>query len=297
MKIFDCFMYFDEDLILDLRLNYLDKFVDEFVIVESRYSHNGKRREPKFNIKKFEKFRKKITYLLIDHQEEDLYPIKDTDNTNKINEKKIMNALQRENFQRNFLIKGLTQANDEDWIIISDLDEIPNLQINNLRESTNEIVFFKQMMIYYKLNLYLENFPWIGSKACKKGKLKSPQWLRNIKDRSYPWWRLDVFFSKTKYSNINIYENGGWHFSYIKSPENIEKKLKSYLHHVEYEINPIGIEKISKLIKEKKTVYNLKVDSRLNKFDEANKLKKLDLSLLPQYVKDNISMFNDWIEK
>jgi len=297
MKIFDCFMYFDEDLILDLRLNYLDEFVDEFVIVESRYSHNGKRREPKFNIKKFEKFRKKITYLLIDHQEEDLYPIKDTDNTNKINEKKIMNALQRENFQRNFLIKGLTQANDEDWIIISDLDEIPNLQINNLRESTNEIVFFKQMMIYYKLNLYLENFPWIGSKACKKGKLKSPQWLRNIKDRSYPWWRLDVFFSKTKYSNINIYENGGWHFSYIKSPENIEKKLKSYLHHVEYEINPIGIEKISKLIKEKKTVYNLKVDSRLNKFDEANKLKKLDLSLLPQYVKDNISMFNDWIEK
>ena len=297
MKIFDCFMYFDEDLILDLRLNYLDEFVDEFVIVESRYSHNGKRREPKFNIKKFEKFRKKITYLLIDHQEEDLYPIKDTDNTNKINEKKIMNALQRENFQRNFLIKGLTQANDEDWIIISDLDEIPNLQINNLRESTNEIVFFKQMMIYYKLNLYLENFPWIGSKACKKGKLKSPQWLRNIKDRSYPWWRLDVFFSKTKYSNINIYENGGWHFSYIKSPENIEKKLKSYLHHVEYEINPIGIEKISKLIKEKKAVYNLKVDSRLNKFDKGNILKKLDLYLLPKYVKDNISIFNDWIEK
>ena len=62
-------------------------------------------------------------------------------------------------------------------------------------------------------------------------------------------------------------------------------------------MNPIDKDKISKLIEEKKAIYNLKVDSRLNKFDEGNKLKKLDLSLLPQYVKDNISMFNDWIEK
>ena len=297
MKIFDCFMYFDEDLILDLRLNYLDNFVDKFVIVESTYNHNGEKRKPQFDLNKFKKFENKITYLLIDHHEKDFFSIKDTDNLDQVAGKKIMNALKRENYQRNFLIKGLIEATDEDWIIISDLDEIPNLQFNNLRECKNKIVFFKQMMIYYKLNLYLENFSWIGSKACKKRELKSPQWLRNIKDRNYPWWRLDIFFSEKKYSNINIFENGGWHFSYIKSPENIEKKLKSYLHHAEYEMNPIGLEKISKLIEEKKTIYNLKVDSRLNKFDEGNKLKKLDLNLLPQYVKDNISIFDDWIEK
>ena len=297
MKIFDCFMYFDEDLILDVRLNYLNKFVDQFVIVESVYSHNGEKRKPQFDIKKFKKFENKITYLLIDHQEKDFLPIKDTDTLNEVAGKKVMNALKRENYQRNFLINGLIEATDEDWIIISDLDEIPNLEMNNLKECENKIVFFKQIMIYYKLNLYLAEFPWIGSKACKKSVLKSPQWLRNIKDRNYPWWRLDTFFSKTKYSNINIFENGGWHFSYIKNPEGIERKLKSYLHHAEYEMNPIDKEKISKLIEEKKAVYNLKVDSRLNKFDEGNKLKKLDLSLLPQYVKDNISMFSDWIEK
>ena len=297
MKIFDCFMYFDEDLILDLRLNYLNDFVDKFVIVESTYSHNGEKRKPQFDLSKFKKFENKITYLLIEHHEKDFFSIKDTDNLNQVAEKKVMNALKRENYQRNFLTNGLIEATDEDWIIISDLDEIPNLQINNLRECKKKIVFFKQMMIYYKLNLHLENFPWIGSKACKKRELESPQWLRNIKDRNYPWWRFDIFFSKTKYSNINIFENGGWHFSYIKSPENIEKKLKSYLHHAEYEMNPIGIEKISKLIEEKKAIYNLKIDSRLNKFDEGNKLKKLDLNLLPQYVKDNISLFNDWIEK
>ena len=297
MKIFDCFMYFDEDLILDLRLNYLDDFVDKFVIVESTYNHNGEKRKPQFDLNKFKKFENKITYLLIDQREKDFFSIKDSDNLNEVAGKKVMNALRRENYQRNFLIKGLLEANDEDWIIISDLDEIPNLQINNLRECKNEIVFFKQMMIYYKLNLCLENFRWIGSKACKKKELKSPQWLRNIKDRNYPWWRLDTFFSNTKYSNINIFENGGWHFSYIKSPENIEKKLRSYLHHAEYELNPMSIEKISKLIEEKKAIYNLKVDSKLNKFDQGNKLKKLDLNLLPQYVKDNISIFNDWIEK
>ena len=297
MKIFDCFMYFDEDLILDLRLNYLDKFVDKFVIVESVYNHNGQKRDPQFNIDKFKKFKNKIIYLLIDHEGEIYADIKKDDDSNRIAEKQIMNALKRENYQRNYIINGLTDAKDNDWIIISDLDEIPNLEINNLRENNNKIIFFKQFMIYYKLNLYLRNFPWIGSKACKKKDLKSPQWLRNIKDRNYAWWRIDTLFSNTKYSNIRIFEDGGWHFSYIKSPKNIEKKLKSYLHHTEYELNPLGSEKISKLIEQKKTVYNLKVDSRSDKFNDGNFLEKLDINYLPKYIKDNLNKFNDWIEK
>jgi len=290
-------MYFDEDLILDIRLNYLNQFVDHFVIVESIYNHNGDRRKPNFDMKKFKKFEKKITYLLIDHKENDFLQINKNDNFNEKTEKQVMNAVKRENYQRNFIYNGLTEASSEDWIIISDLDEIPNLENNDLRTNKNKIVFFKQLMIYYKMNLYLEDFPWIGSKACKKKYLESPQWLRNIKDRIYPWWRIDTFLSKTKFSNIKIFDNGGWHFSYIKSPENIEKKLKSYLHHTEYELNPLGADKITDLIKERKTVYNLKVDSRSNKFNEGNKLKKLDTNLLPEYVKNNISKFNEWIEK
>ncbi len=296
MKIFDCLMYFDEDLILDIRLNYLDKFVDHFVIVESVYNHNGQKRKPLFDINKFKKFENKIIYILIDHEGEIFSDIKKDDNDDQIARKQIMNALKRENYQRNYLINGLTKADAEDWIIISDLDEIPNLEINNLRENTNKIVFFKQLMIYYKLNLYLKDFPWIGSKACKKKDLKSPQWLRNIKDRNYSWWRIDTLFSNTKYSNIKIFENGGWHFSYIKSPENIEKKLKSYLHHTEYELNPLNPEKISNLIKQKKTVYNLKVDSRSNKFRDGNTLEKLNFNDLPKYVKDNLKKFNDWMD-
>ena len=287
-------MYFDEDLVLDLRLNYLDKFVDKFIIVECNYNHKGEKRTPQFNLDKFSKFKNKIKYILINEDSPNLEKI-DT-NDNDINGKYIMNAVKRENFQRNSIIKGLDDASDNDWILISDLDEIPNLEKNNLSEINNHLVFFKQHMIYYKFNLVLENYPWIGTRACKKKNLKSPQWLRNIKDRSYPWWRFDVYFSENKYTKIKIIENGGWHFSYIKSPEDIEKKLKSYLHHREYDLNPVGIEKIKKMIHEKKTIYNLKTDMRSNKFDGGNKLKKIDIDLLPSYISNNKNKFSDWIE-
>ena len=297
MKIFDCFMYFDEDLILDLRLNYLNKYVDYFVVVESKFNHNGERREPCFNINKYKKFKEKIIYLLVNDVGNNFHKIHEQDDKNKVAGKNLMNAVIRENYQRNFIINGLSKAEDEDWIIISDLDEIPNLEVNNLKDSKNNFVFFNQLMIYYKLNLYLQDFPWVGSKACKKKYLKSPQWLRNIKDRIYPWWRLDILFSEKKFSDIKLYQNGGWHFSYIKNPKDIEKKLKSYLHHTEYELNPIGSNKISELIRERKTVYNLKADMRSNKFQEGNLLQKLNMSLLPSYVNENLDKYLEWIEK
>jgi len=296
MKIFDCFMYFDEDTVLNVRLNYLNEYVDKFVIIEAGYNHKGEKREPKFNIKNFFKFKDKIIYLLVNKEAPFIEAVNDLDDDKKRSGKHIMNALKRENFQRNFISNGLTQASDKDWIIISDLDEIPNLKNNNLKNIESPIVFFKQLMMYYKFNLILNNHPWIGSKACKKKDLKSPQWLRNIKDRAYSWWRLDTLFSDTKYINIKIIENGGWHFSYLKSPEDIEKKLKSYLHHTEYELNPVGLKNIKEMIKNKKTIYNLKVDSRSNKFDGGNKLEKIDLNLLPNYILENKNELKDWID-
>ena len=297
MKIFDCFMYFDEDIVLEVRLNHLYSYVDKFIIVEARYNHKGERRNPKFNIDNFSKFKDKIVYLLIDEEAPFVEKIYVTDSDNEKLDKQIMNSLKRENFQRNYIAQGLTEASEEDWIIISDLDEIPNLSESNLKNIKSPIVFFKQLMMYYKFNLVMKDFKWIGSKACKKKNLKSPQWIRNIKDRTYSWWRLDVLFSNTKYIKVKIIENGGWHFSYLKNPENIEKKLKSYLHHTEYELNPLGIKKIKEMIKNKKTIYNLKVDSRTNKFDGKNNLEKINLNLLPRYILENKIKFKDWIEK
>ena len=290
-------MYFDEDIVLDVRLNYLNDYIDKFVIIEAEYNHKGEKRKPRFDIKKFEKFKDKIIYLLINKEVPGLEEINDSSNEDDKNGQHIMNALKRENFQRNYIVDGLKEASDEDWIIISDLDEIPNLKDNNLNNIKSPIVFFKQLMMYYKFNLILENYPWIGSKACKKKDLKSPQWLRNIKDRAYPWWRLDTLFSETKYIKIKTIENGGWHFSYLKSPKDIEKKLRSYLHHTEYELNPVGIKNIKEMVVNKKTIYNLKADSRSNKFNDGNKLMKINLSLLPNYILENKDELKDWIEE
>ena len=297
MKIFDCFMYFDEDIVLDVRLNYLDKYIDQFIIIESEYNHKGEKRAPLFDINKFKKFENKIKYILTNHIPPGIENIKIDDNESEIYRKSIFNAWKRENLQRNQISKGLLDAQEEDWVIISDLDEIPNLSEIKLKNINDNFVFFKQDMMYYKFNLRLENYTWIGSKACKMKNLESPQWIRDIKDRKYNWWRVDTYFSKRKYSNILFVENGGWHFSYLKKPKDIEKKLKSYLHHIDYDLNPVGEKGIQEMINNKKTIYNIKADQKENKFDGTNKLNKIDINLLPSYILENKDKLKDWIEE
>ena len=136
-----------------------------------------------------------------------------------------MNALKRENFQRNAITKGLKEVNPDDLILISDVDEIPDLSNLNLESVNDEIILFKQNFYYYKFNLKLDDFIWYGSKACRFKDLLSPQWLREIKGKKFAWWRIDSYFSKRKYRNINFIKNGGWHYSYLKKPEDIQKKI------------------------------------------------------------------------
>jgi beta-1,4-mannosyl-glycoprotein beta-1,4-N-acetylglucosaminyltransferase len=294
MKIYDCFMYFDEDIVLDVRLNFLNEFVDQFVIIESEYNHRGEKRVPLFKIDKFKKYKDKIKYILINDIPPGIEIINKEDED--VYRKSIFNASKRENFQRNQILKGLTEANEEDWIIISDLDEIPNLSKINLKNTKDKLIFFNQHMMYYKFNLKLNDYIWVGSKACKMKNLQSPQWIRDIKNKNYGWWRIDIFFSNRKYNNILFVEEGGWHFSYLKNPKGIEKKLKSYLHHIDYDLNPVGVEGIEKMINNKRTIYNIKADQKENKFDGINKLSKIDINLLPSYILENKDKFKDWID-
>tara|TARA_B110000967_G_scaffold155135_1_gene159914 strand:- start:54 stop:926 length:873 start_codon:yes stop_codon:yes gene_type:complete len=289
-------MYFDEDIVLDVRLNFLDKYVDKFVIIESEFNHKGEKRSPLFDINKFLKFKDKIEYILIQTMPNEIELISEKDNKEEVYRKSIFNAWKRENYQRNQIKKGLVGASNEDWIIISDLDEIPNLEKIDIKEIKEDLIFFKQDMMYYKFNLKLKDHEWPGSKACKMKNLISPQWIRDIKSKKYSWWRVDTFFSKRKYNNIFFVKDGGWHFSYLKSPKNIEKKLKSYLHHIDYDLNPVGEKRIEKMINNKRTIYNIKVDQKKNKFDGVNKLSKIDINLLPSYILENKDKFKDWIE-
>ena len=288
-------MYFDEDVILDLRLNILNPFIDYFVIVESTFNHKGEKRKLKFDIKKYKKFEKKIIYLIFDEEPSGIEKVFDTDNKGEISRKLILNAASRENGQRNFISKGLERANEKDIILISDVDEIPNLEKINWNTIKDQIVLFKQEMFYYKLNLKLPDLIWSGSKACRKKYLKSPQWLRNVKDKKYSFFRLDTLFSEKKYINIKFINNGGWHFSNIKTAAEIEYKLKSYLHHREFDLNPISESEIEDIIKNKQAIYDLKVDKKINKIGSGNKLVEHPLNKLPSYILENIDKYKDWI--
>ncbi len=293
MNIIDCFMYFDEDMILDIRLNILDKYVSRFVICEANFNHNGTKRELCFNINNFPKFRDKIIYIPLDNQPANLRSIKQEDNILVKNSKILDNALLRENFQRNFLQSKLKQFDENDLIIISDLDEIPNLK--NFKYKTR-ITFFEQKMFYYKFNLLHSNFVWYGSKICKKKHLINPQWLRNIKAKKYPFWRFDIFFSKTKYNNISFEKDGGWHFTNVKTPEKIDFKMKNFLHHLEYEESGLGIEDVKKIISEKRVFYDHSADKRQKKWNANSKLLKVDYKYLPEYISLNKDKFKDWLD-
>ena len=290
-------MFFDEEMLLDLRLNILDKFVDKFVIVESSYTHSGKEKKLIFDIKKYSKFKEKINYIVLKDPPVGIEEINNNDSQGEISRKEILNALKRENLQRDTIFNGLKDADKNDWIIISDLDEIPDLTNINFNNIKNKIIFFKQKVFYYKLNLELKKLRWIGTKACRKKHLKSPQWLRNIKDKIYPRWRMDILLSEKKYNDIFFVENGGWHFSFVKKPEDIEKKLKSYLHHREYDIDPVGIDKIKDLINSKSVIYDHRVDQTQYKFGGGQKLEKIDLKFLPRHISSNKEKYLDWLEK
>ena len=289
-------MYFDEEIVLDLRLNFLDKYVDYFVIVESVFTHKGGKRELKFNHNKFEKFKNKIIYKVYNENENNIEKIFDKDSEKTKSYKYIMNALKRENGQRNYIQVGLDNANANDIILISDVDEMPNLSGIDFTKIKEKIFMFRQDMFYYKFNLKLPNMIWTGTKGCRKKYLLSPQWLRNVKDRKYSKLRFDILFSDKKYNSIKFIDDGGWHFTNLKSAKEIEHKLKSYLHHWEFDENPLTTDQIEDIIKNKQAIYDLTLDKRLNKIGSGNKLIKYEFEKLPEYLKKNKNKYEQWLD-
>ena len=296
MNIYDCFMYYDEDLLLDIRLNALEKYVKKFVITEATYTHNGTKKKLNFNIQNFKKFKDKIDYIVVDQQPPDIRKLDEKDNAKIKEEKLILNGMARDYFQRENLKKGLKNLDKDDLVIISDLDEVPNLENLRIDKINDNIIIFQQKMFYYKLNLLYEDFIWAGSKAVKYKNFISPQWLRNIKSRKYPFWRLDVFFSKKKYSNLHYVDNGGWHFTCIRKPEDLVKKLLNFAHHYEFEQSGLKTNDIKKLIDEKRVMYDHNVDQKGFKWSGKSILKKININLLPNYIKDNTEKFKEWLD-
>ena len=277
---------------LDVRFNILDPYVHKFIVVESIYSHSGRKKSLNFDINKFQKFKDKIIYLSIEEEPEGIIK---SDNISSGTKR--MNSIKRIEQSYNFMMNGIYEANDDDLICISDNDEIPNFDSNFFKNSFNDILIFEQLFFYYKFNLYYDLMPWYGTKACKKKKLKSFAWLRNLKNKKYPIWRFDTFFSDLKQINLQIIKNGGWHFTNVKTPEEIFEKLSNFGHHNEFEESGISINDIKKSISEKTVNYDHTADlKKNNKYDGQYKLKIIDDKFLPSYLVNNKKNYEKWFE-
>jgi len=196
MKVFDCFKFFNEIELLDLRLMALNDLVDFFVLVEANKTHTGKKKEFIFeqNKDQFSDYMNKIIYVKV-------YDLPDYNRSN---------IWVAENFQRNCITRGLTNAKPGDKIIVSDIDELPNPDAVSTNVDNPEPVTMSQKLFYYHVNC-LQNQVWNGTIMANYGSYESPQVLRNIARANPPI----------------VQKNGGWHYSFMGGPERIKLKVEN----------------------------------------------------------------------
>ena len=290
MKIYDCTTFHSEHMMMDVRFNALNEHVHKFIVVESLFSHSGEKKKLNFDINNYPKFKDKIIYLVIDREPDDLI--------NPLNENiqyKRINSIKRIELSYDFMMSEIKKLLDNDLIILSDNDEIPNLDSTQFKDSNSDIYIFKQLFFYYKFNLLYDRMYWFGSKACTKKKLKSLSWLRNLKNKKYPFWRMDTFFSKTKNSSLKIINDGGWHFTNVMSAENLYTKMTNFGHHDEFELSELSVEDLKIKINQGLVFYDhFAGQEDKNKWEFNYKLKKISDNLLPDsLIKDKIKL-KEW---
>jgi len=300
MKIFDCTTYFDEPMLFEIRLNILDKYVDEFIVAEALYTHSGKKKKINFKKDLYPRFKNRITHIIIENEPSNIIPTKDNNISQSNHSTYRLNAAKRIEFQRNALAKIFSIKNNEDWLIYSDSDEIPNLHNINFYQIKKKYILFKQKIFYYKFNLSLPGVNWYGSKACQYKNLTTISELRNIKPKKYSWWRLDTFFKKNKFINLKIVEDGGWHFTEIKTPKEIYTKHINDEHHDEFDQTGINEEHIKDMIKNRYIPYDHNIDQREweKKWNKNNKIKLsiVESSKLPKYLITNKQKYSSWFD-
>ena len=212
MKIFDCFTFFNELDLLELRLKFLNDHVDYFVLAESNLTHNGKPKSYYYEDAKerFKEWEHKIIHIQVKQDAGGLIFEKE----NKYNPGS--SAWKLENEHRNALLQAGNQMEDEDLILVSDLDEIPDPAVLKKLPDRQLPVALSLLFHYYYMNCQNigESRWWNGCIAATAAQFKSitPQELRNNRD---------------VYPSIG---SAGWHFSFLGGADKIRYKLQSYAH-------------------------------------------------------------------
>jgi beta-1,4-mannosyl-glycoprotein beta-1,4-N-acetylglucosaminyltransferase len=266
-KIFDCVTFFDENLLVNSRLEILKDVVDYFVICESRYNYRGIKKKINFKLIN-KKFKNKVRHIIL----EDQFP-------------KTRNLWKAEEYQREMIFKGIKDAKANDYIMYSDSDEIPNPEVLKKFKLNKKYGIFMMNMYVYKINLFNQyESPWEGTRICKKKDLKSISFLRKkilAKNLKKNFFRK-LFLEK----EIELIGNGGWHFNNLYKPGIISNKLKSFPHSEFRHKKFSSIEVIKKKIK-----LNIDLFNRGHFY----KLVKIDNNF-PKYIFNNLKLFKNYIK-
>ena len=264
-RVVDCVTFFDNNFMFQLRYKILEKYVDYFIVCESKYDHTGKKKNKKFIFKKsFKKDKIKYFYL------KKPFPKKN-------------NRWQNQAFQREYLLKCTEFLLPNDYIFFSDPDEIVNPKFLMNFSLKKKYGIFLHKCFNYKFNLFNPNeTPWEGTRVAKKKDLKSIDFLRQkvlIKNLEYSFFRFD------KEKNIEVFKNAGWHFNNIMSPKNISIKLKTFAH----------IEFSSKKFTSLRIIKD-KIKNKVDLFNRGYKYQKVKLdNNFPKYIVKNKQKFKKFI--
>ena len=265
-KIYDCVTFFNESLQVKLRFNILDKYVDKFVVCESKFDHMGNPKKLNFKIEELNEFKHKIIYLVLESKFPD-----------------ISSPWKTQAYQREFLLNNLKEANPEDYIFFSDPDEIPKPEILINFELKKKYGIFLQDCFNYKFNLFnpLES-PWEGTRVAKRKNIKSIDFMRQkvrLKNLKYNFYRFD------KERSIQIFEKAGWHFNNIMSAEEISQKLKTFAH-TEFAKEEFSSPKI----------IESKINKKIDLFNRGHQYKVVDMDKsFPEFLLKNYNTYKDFI--
>ena len=265
-KKIDCITFFDNNFMFDFRYNVMKNYVDKFVICESLYDHRNNKKGVNFDPEKKYINDPQILHIVVEKP----FP-------------KNTNAWQNQAIQRDYIIKKLNFAEDNDFIFFSDPDEILNPEVLKNFDLKKKYGIFLQRFFNYKFNIFNPyESPWEGTKVCKKKNLKSIDFMREKvrkKNLRYKFYRFD------KEKNIQIFENAGWHFNNVMSPEQISKKLKTFAH------NEFSSEEFSSV----ETIRN-KINAKVDLFNRNEKYEVVRIDEgFPKYLLDNLLKFKDYI--
>ena len=267
-KIFDCITFYDENLLTNARFEILKDVVDYFIVCESKYDHNGNKKKINFKLKNDE-HSKKIRHIVIEENFPELH-----------------SGWAIEEYQREKILPYIEDAKDDDYVMYSDSDEIPNPEILRKFNLKKKYGIFLQKFFVYKINVFNKyETPWQGTRICKKKNLKSITHLRKkikVENLKKAFWKLQ--YEK----NIQIFDDGGWHFNNLYDAETISTKLRN-------------IQNVDKGLKNVYTEIDMIKNKMLNLedvFHRNHKYEKISIDeKYPKYIRNNLGIFKDFILK